>query len=293
MSKLQKYNRIVFAIISIPTLFLMFGLAYMFASEVLFPTKSEYDRNNGSISKEVAEKNNRKKENTQYISYKDIIVLNPEKMEFVVPVVARTMEKPERRFDRFGFYEASVDEVVFDEDSPSELATAMSLEEKKEDTPVKRVRKPDTAFLKSYYTEQFVNLVYENDAGKIHKSIMDKRFTGWNLSIIRNGKKRYLAFIGTENDTNKDGYLNQDDNGDLYLYDIDADSMKVVALPNMEIEYFYMIKNTPILIFAVKDRNRPETHKNETFIYRYDLNTGKLEDIIPDAEKEMHRKQIQ
>jgi hypothetical protein len=68
--------------------------------------------------------------------------------------------------------------------------------------------------------------------------------------------------------------------------------MKVINIPNMEISTYFLMKNNPILILAVKDINRPESHKNETFIYRYNINTGKLDDIIPDEEKKQHLKLI-
>ncbi|MCF0225028.1 MAG: hypothetical protein HUK20_12230 [Fibrobacter sp.] len=291
MSKLQKYNRIVFAIISIPTLIVICLLAYILACETIFRSEPEYDMNNGSISQTEAEKNSKKKEDTQYISYNSVIVLNPEKQEFVIPVIARTMEKPARRFSQFGFYESSVSEVVFEEASTTELST-VSTEETNE-ASTKRIHKPDTAFLKKHYTEQFINLVYESDAGKIHRTIMEKRFTGWNLGYICNGKKRYLAFTGTETDSNKDGFINQEDNSDFYLYDIDLNSMKVVPLPNKTVDYFYLIKNTATLILAVRDQSHSETRKNETMVYRYDLNTGILADIIPDEEKARHLQLIQ
>ena len=69
--------------------------------------------------------------------------------------------------------------------------------------------------------------------------------------------------------------------------------MKVVPLPNKTVDYFYLIKNTATLILAVRDQSHSETRKNETMVYRYDLNTGILADIIPDEEKARHLQLIQ
>ncbi len=291
MTKLQKYNRVIFAIISIPTLIAMLGLTFLIIREV-FPKKyRDYDENKGVISKVEAAKNIEKQEYNQYISYNSMFVLNPEQQEFVVPVVARTMEKKERYTESFRFMnEAVVDEIVFDEAEPATLSTTIA-DEKGTKHP-RPIKKPDTTSLKRLYTEQFVNLVYENGVNKIHRSIIDERFTGWNLNYIRNGKKRYLAFFGTKVDSNNDGYLNIDDHGDFYLYDIDSNTTQIIKIPDMEIENYFLMKNNPILIFEVKDKNRPESHKNEQFIYRYNINTGKLEDIIPDEEKKLHLKLI-
>ena len=291
MTKLQKYNRVIFAIISIPTLIAMLGLTFIIIREV-FPKKyRDYDENKGVISKVEAAKNIEKQEYNQYISYNSMFVLNPEQQEFVVPVVARTMEKKERYTESFRFMnEAVVDEIVFDEAEPATLSTTIA-DEKGTKHP-RPIKKPDTTSLKRLYTEQFVNLVYENGVNKIHRSIIDERFTGWNLNYIRNGKKRYLAFFGTKVDSNNDGYLNIDDHGDFYLYDIDSNTTQIIKIPDMEIENYFLMKNNPILILAVKDINRPESHKNETFIYRYNINTGKFEDIIPDEEKKLHLKLI-
>ena len=290
MSKLQKYNRIAFAVISVPV-FLLACLAVFFMICELCPRSyPEYDQNKGVISKAEASKNIEKQEYSQYISYNSMFVLNPEQQEFVVPVVARTMEKPERWTERFRFSEQSVSEVAFDEAEPATLSTTIA-DEKGTKHP-RPIKKPDTTTLKHLYTEQFVNLVYENGANKIHRSVINERFTGWNLNYIRNGKKRYLAFLGTKVDSNNDGYLNNDDQGDFYLYDIDSNTTQIVKLPDMEIEDYFLMKNNPILIFEAKNKNRPKSHKNETFIYRYNLNTGVFEDIIPDEEKKQHLKLI-
>ena len=296
MTKLQKYNRIAFAVISVPV-FLLACLAVFFMICELRPRSyPEYDQNKGVISKAEASKNAEKQEYSQYISYNSMFVLNPEQQEFVVPVVARTMEKKERYTESFRFMnEAVVDEIVFDEAEPATLSASMGSDGSSQNKPIKPIRAKrmsDTTSLKRLYTEQFVNLVYENGVNKIHRSIIDERFTGWNLNYIRNGKKRYLAFFGTKVDSNNDGYLNIDDHGDFYLYDIDSNTTQIIKIPDMEIENYFLMKNNPILIFEVKDKNRPESHKNEQFIYRYNINTGKLEDIIPDEEKKLHLKLI-
>lgn len=295
MTKLQKYNRIAFAVISVPVFLLACLAVFFMICELLPKSYPEYDENKGVISKAEAEKSARKKEYNQYISYNSLFVLNHEQQEFVVPVIARTMEKPERWTEKFRFSEATVDEIVFDEADPATLSVTMSDDGSTQREPVKPIRPKrikDTTTLKRLYTEQFVNLVYENGANKIHRSVINERFTGWNLNYIRNGKKRYLAFFGTKVDSNNDGYLNSDDQGDFYLYDIDLDSVKIVKIPDMEIENYFLMKNNPILIFEVKDKNRPKSHKNESFVYRYNLNTSIFEDIIPEDEKKLHLKLI-
>ena len=295
MTKLQKYNRIAFAVISVPVFLLACLAVFFMICELLPKSYPEYDENKGVISKAEAEKSARKKEYNQYISYNSLFVLNHEQQEFVVPVIARTMEKPERWTEKFRFSEATVDEIVFDEADPATLSVKMSDDGSTQREPVKPIRPKrikDTTTLKRLYTEQFVNLVYENGANKIHRSVINERFTGWNLNYIRNGKKRYLAFFGTKVDSNNDGYLNSDDQGNFYLYDIDLDSVKIVKIPDMEIENYFLMKNNPILIFEVKDKNRPKSHKNESFVYRYNLNTSIFEDIIPEDEKKLHLKLI-
>lgn len=292
MSKLQKYNRIAFAVISVPTFITMCIVAFMMICEVLPKSYPEYDENKGVISKAEAEKNAEKQEYNQYISYNNMYMINSENQEFVVPVIARTMEKKERYTERFRFMsEQSVNEVVFEDSEPAVLATTTSDGGNGTARP-RPIKKPDTTSLEVFYTQQFVNLVYENGANGIHKSLINERFTGWELNYIRIGKKRYLAYIGTTKDSNEDGYLNTEDHGDLYIYDLDLQEMKLINIPNMEITDYFLMKNNPILILAVRDINRPESHRNEQFIYRYNINTGKLEDIIPDEEKQQHLKLI-
>ena len=283
MSKLQKYNRIIFAVISIPTLIAMAGIAFLIICEVLPKSHPEFDQNKGVISKTEAEKNASKEEYNQYISYDHMFVLNSEQQEFVIPGTARTMEKKERWTERYRMKEGSVAEVVFDNSDNNSFSTSGEKQPEK---------KPDTTYLAAFYNNYFVNLVYENAARKIHRTLIKERFTGWELNYIRIGSKRYLAFIGTSTDSNDDGYLNDLDNGRFYLYDIDADDMKEVIIPNMEILHYHLMKNTSYLIFDVKGTKRPESHKNEQFMYRYDINTGKYEDVIPEEEKKLHLKLI-
>lgn len=290
MSKLQKYNRIVFAIISIPTLLVMSFLTISMFREIFPKSDPEYDRNNGSLSMEEAAKDAKKEELRQYISYNDMFVLDNNKKEFVVPVIARTMEKPEHFTERFHFMDGgTVNEVVF-EDSDVATLTATMTPTTSITTDKKKI--PDTTSLKIYYSTNFVNLVYENGATGVHKTLIEKRFSGWELNYFCLGKKRFLTFLGTENDNNNDGFLNKEDEGDFYIYDLDLDTLKIVSIPDKKILTYNFLKNTSIVFFDVVDKNRPQTRKNEQFIYRYDLNTGDLKDIIPDEEKKKHLKFI-
>ena len=76
MSKLQKYNRFAFAVISVPV-FLLASLALILMIKELIPKSyPEYDQNKGVISKSEAEKNATKEEYTQYISYNNMFMLN-------------------------------------------------------------------------------------------------------------------------------------------------------------------------------------------------------------------------
>ncbi len=101
MNILQKYNRIIFAVISIPTLIAMAGIAFLIICEVLPKSYREYDENKGVISKVEAAKNAKMKQYNQYISYDHMFVMKPEKKDFVIPVTARTLEKKERWTARY------------------------------------------------------------------------------------------------------------------------------------------------------------------------------------------------
>ena len=83
MNILQKYNRIIFAVISIPTLIAMAGIAFLIICEVLPKSYPEYDENKGVISEDEAAKNAKKELYNQYISYDHMFVLNSEQQEFV------------------------------------------------------------------------------------------------------------------------------------------------------------------------------------------------------------------
>lgn len=295
MTKLQKYNQIILAIISIPALFLITMGTITLLGDFFHSYDSDYDENKGVVSQDKAQKNIEKKEYTQYISYNSMFMLNPEKEEYVVPVIAKTMDKPLRRH-KFNFNESTVDEVVFEESDSEDLTATMTLASttlNNESANSKKIApKPDTTSLKIFYTEQFVNLVYENGAAKIHKTLINERFTGWDLNYIRIGKKRFLAYLGATEDTNNDGYLNNMDRPNFYLHNLDAGTTTIVQIPNMEIEDYHLMKNTAILFFDVKDIRSPKSHKNEKFIYRYDINTGDLKDIIPNEEKALHLRLI-
>lgn len=292
MSKLQKFNHVLFALISIPLLILAVGLCIMFLSETVFNSRDntyiqEYQ---GSVSQDIAKKNADKGMQTQYISYADPFILSATNGEYVIPVEAINFDKPVKHHDRFGFYELSVDEIVFEESSSEPVAVS----EEKRPEGKKEKKSPRTNYSESLrkYTNYFSNLLYNNDENKVTKTLFDTRFTGWNLTFIRVENKRYLAFQGAESDTDKDGFINDNDIGSLYIYDLQKDSLKVISLPDLNIGNFYLAKNTSFLFLKVIDPNRPKERKNEVFIYRYDMLTGKLEDAVPDREKAKHEKLV-
>lgn len=287
MSKLQKFNNVLFALISIPLLILAVGLCIIFLNDTVFNSHDntyiqEYQ---GSVSQDVAQKNADKGLQTQYISYADPFILSATNGEYVIPVEAINFEKPIKHHDRFGFFEQSVEEVVFKESSSGPMDFS---EEKKEK------KSPRTNYSESIrkYTNYFSNLLYNNDENKVTKTLFDTRFTGWNLTFIRVKNERYLAFQGAESDTDKDGFINDNDIGSLYIYDLQKGSLKVITLPNLNIGNFYLAKNTSFLFLKVIDPNRPKERKNEVFIYRYDMLTGKLEDAVPAKEKALHEQLI-
>lgn len=185
MSKLQKYNRIAFAVISVPV-FLLACLAVFFMICELRPRSyPEYDQNKGVISKAEASKNAEKQEYSQYISYNSMFVLNPEQQEFVVPVIARTMEKPEHWTERFRFSEQTVNEVVFDEAESATLSTSISSDGSSQNKPVKPIRPKK-------------NAGYDNAQTSFHRTIRESRLRKRSQQNSQERYRRTLYGMGLE-----------------------------------------------------------------------------------------------
>lgn len=287
MSKLQKFNNVLFTLIGIPALILLVLAAIDILSDTFGSKNYGYDVVNGSISAETAKKNADKGFQSQYISYEPPFILSATNGEYVIPAVARNIEKPEKRVNRYGFFESSVNEVVFDSD---EAAVATAVEETNENAKKPRVKYSESSIYNSGY--YFFNLLYNNDEKKIEKSLFDTRFSGWHLTYIRVKNRHFLTFLGTEKDSNNDGLLNDEDICSLYIYDLDQNTMKTVDIPDLKIEGFFLPDNSSYIFLQVKDPNRPKAYKQEVFFYRYDMLTGELRDAVPAKEKAIHEKLI-
>ena len=96
---------------------------------------------------------------------------------------------------------------------------------------------------------------------------------------------KLIVIKGTDEDSNKDGRLNDDDLQSLFVFDIKSLESKVLKFENQTVKDFKPLKLTSkIYVRTGKDLN----HDNEfnswnepTDLYFYDVKTGEHETLIP------------
>lgn len=141
---------------------------------------------------------------------------------------------------------------------------------------------------RSSYYSMFNNLVLYNHAEKTKRLIVDKRTLITNYAYKKYNEKKYILFLGTQEDTNQNNQLDTNDRMSLYWYNVDSHKLKETTIKN-NIVSFDLSENTT--------NGQPKTrgiYQNEVIIqvkkdedssvYRIlNLDSGEVRNIIPES----------
>ena len=90
---------------------------------------------------------------------------------------------------------------------------------------------------RSSYHSRFNNLVLYNHAEKTKQLIIDKRTLITNYAYKKYNDKKYIIFLGTQEDTNQNNQLDVDDRMSLYWYNVDSYELKETTLKNSIVSF--------------------------------------------------------
>lgn len=265
-SKLQKYNQRLMAIVG--TLFLLVLLIVLIAilNEIIDDFFPDDTRPYASV---LSEENTKAltSENlvVQQVHYSRPILIDSASMLFVIPVHNEILDKSKNRsfMDLIGFYEANVDEVLFES--------------------------------RSIYSSDFNNLILWDYNTNTKQVLLNNRMAAGRLTRIHVDNKRYIAFVSADTDSNKDGYINTNDKISLYIYSLDLHKLRKVSYNQASLLSFEYLKgrNEIILQFTKEQQGlkQESNKKSPSFFMLYDYEKDSMTPII-DSEIEQKMKKM-
>ena len=112
--------------------------------------------------------------------------------------------------------------------------------------------------------------------------------TDWAYMKIK--KSQLILFKGTDEDSNLDGRLNNDDFQSLFVYNVNTLETKVLKFKNETVREFEPLEQTSMIYVRTgKDINNDKEFvfsKEPTDLYFYDVATGESETLVPDNIKQ-------
>jgi len=155
------------------------------------------------------------------------------------------------------------------------------------------------AFGSSYYSDDYQysnfsglynNFVLLDYTRNIQKEIFHKKVAITEWAFLKIDTTKLIVLLGTDEDSNKDGRLNDDDFQSLFVFDVNTLKSKVLRFENQTVRSLEPLKLTSkIYVRTGKDLNDDKKFdhiKEPTDLYFYDVRTGEHETLIPTNVKE-------
>lgn len=252
IEKIKNYNQIILAIAgTIGVLFLFFAAFFVLVdmSSSFFDNAS--NNNNGVLATEKTNQLQKENLRKQIISFNKIQVIDSANQIFLIPVTQADLVDAEKGNGVSGF------------------------------TSTKSIRGSYDEFYENIYN----NLVLYYKYTKESSIIFDKRISIEEFIIHESGQKKYVVISACQIDSNKDGYLNEDDLQELFIYDIQKKSLhKIVAKENYTTLNVSQPNQSNDLVahFGI-DRNQDGVFESSTepmIFYHINLESMKIEEFI-------------
>jgi len=264
IEKIKNFNQVILAIAGVLGLILLLIFIIMAVSELFRTWDIGSGKNktitNSLISDEKIEKLNQENQRLQIVSYESPILIDTANVVYLIPVSVSTLDKPE-----------TVVEGI-------EGSGLMALYD-----PFSSMRK------RGYYKENYFEGLFANLI--VYKPIENKNVLLFNERIMLSGLHTYtfkddilLVFFTAEKDTNKDGFINFDDDKNLCIYSIKTEKMRRIAEGTNSITDYQFVENSKDLLveFSLSQYNdvKFKSYKPSK-IMKYEFETDKLSDVVP------------
>jgi hypothetical protein len=253
MTKLQKYNNVIFAVFG--TLGIILGLFGLF--EILKQYYFENGSNNAVISTETIEKLANKNQLRQLLDLNVPIVLDTSKGLYLFPITQKTLSQPIKR---------------------NEISTDFY-----EKVPVSSIKPQVTLSTKLWYGNYNNLIISENCNSKFHL-IFDFRISVNRVDYLNEPSHPILVISGSTDDSNKDNVLTSEDMQILFIYDINNSRLTKLTLDNYSaLEYVYVAKINKLIIrygFDLNKDGKYDYEREPTILKSYEISSDKFESVI-------------
>lgn len=252
IEKIKNYNQIILAIAgTIGVLFIFFAAFFVLVdmSSSFFDNAS--NNNNGVLATEKTNQLQKENLRKQIISFNKIQVIDSANQIFLIPVTQADLADAEKGNEVLGLMNTKSIGRSYDK----------------------------------FYGNIYNNLILYYKFTKESSIIFDKRISIEEFIIHESGQNKYVVIPASQIDSNKDGYLNEDDLQELFIYDIQKKSLhKIEAKENYTTLNVSQPNQSNDLVahFGI-DRNQDGVFESSTepmIFYHINLEIMKIEEFI-------------
>ena len=137
---------------------------------------------------------------------------------------------------------------------------------------------------RNYNEDPFFNLLLFDAINKTSVRLLDKPFAGTGLSNFVAGGETLLSFEGSENDSDKDGEITENDLKNFYIYRVEKRQLRKIALPNAGFVSAESLEGEKDFIMRfIEDQNKDgnaDSFEERALAYWYDFEQQKLSPIV-------------
>lgn len=266
--KLEKYNQRLLAIIG--TLVLVSLVIIILTSGTFFIIEIVNDyrrdqRDNTLVAKPTYDSISGTLIRTQQITFEQPLLIDSASRLYVVPVSQVSLEEHE-----------NINEIL-DFDRRSKLKIGKN-------------------YQNTNQYGRYNNLIVYNQNQNNKNFLFNDKVSVNHFSYHELKGKFYIFLEGTKVDSNKDGYLNDNDLASFFVYDVDKKELLEFTYPSMGLMDYYLTKDESevILSFAIdKDKNGSiDEYQEPVILKKLSIENKEVFDFIEGSQIEMIQKMV-
>jgi len=134
-----------------------------------------------------------------------------------------------------------------------------------------------------YGNQSYNNILIFNAKNNTIQKLFDNRISINRISLEKINGKSYALIAATDNDTNKDDLLNDEDSKTLYIFDLKQNKLNTIQSENTDFVDYTVIHDNEQLIIKYgldKDKNGTYTWDEPMIMKSYLIQSNKLNDLI-------------
>ena len=255
VDKIKNYNQIILAIAGTLGVILLLLAAIFALDEIFDPFSPASNYNQGILSKEETNEGNEDSLRKQIISFPRLQVVDSAKQVILMPVTQANLIAAERNNQSFGLMDS---------------------------------KKIGRSYVKSN-RNVYNNLVLHDKLNNQSQIIFNERISIKDFIIHENEQNKYIVIPACNVDSNKDGYLNEDDLQELFIFDLQNRMLhKIKSKENYTtLKVYQPNKSTDLIAHFGIDRNnngRYNRTREPMVFYRVNLETMMIEEYVDEAQ---------